>query len=1102
MNKLFSKIVSAVTAAAMTLFVSSGSLQTFVREIDAHAAETDVILGDVNGDDRVDVFDLCLIKREIINPGTTSINLTAADVNADGVVDIKDASEVQDFLLCRTKGFTGSVKKAISSLDRNIVTKSVSSNDMPEYCDIQVTGDIAQLAAELNTPAAIYEYVANNVNTEFYKGLRKGAIGTYEQNGGNDYDQASLLMAMLTYMDYDVSYAAVNASLTADDLMSLTFTENIDAAVNIYTSQGKELTKQPDGTYVTDRVGVLFDYNSESYFLDPAFKKYEKNPNAIDLVDFSSEIDTKYFNDTKIDEYTAIMNAEKAYNNQSIADAFPQYHIVPQSFGMPSYQIVSNSETALSAMDNIELYVGDKKAFSLPSAYLYNKNLTIEYEFVTYNDEDVQEYYEMFLDSLGLNSVDDLTKNLGTYEKQVLIYAVVKLDGQRIAVGAPGNLGDKEQLQIKITSNGQNAVFDKELTYGALYSIIFDSQIISPYEIADLYSKLPQTVDEQKKLNSGNIYGSETMMNTLTLIGKTYFSQVDTNNTVLANMSDSYYSHDLSVAVVDYTPEIRNDNYVRLTGNGKIGIDVIGNRPLFNSRSNNSEDESKLHHSAGYLSSYLEGEVLEQMTGIRSVSTAEVFSQAAEQHLELLHISKENLSELSNCKMSDSNKADITNYANQGMIITVPKDEVTMDSWTGTGYIVYDPQTDNTLYIINNNLNGGSLCSWVTLSYICDLAIFFVECTWAFDIIMVSLSLFCMVPFLAGGAAVIVGLLGITTFVIGAKFTISIGENLRDDTLLYMQYLDGDAAAGEKLKYSALGHAVFAGAAIGFAKVAGGAFSKALQSERFGPALEKLGNSIGSYFSDAFAGTPGGFEGAVRLINRVSPSSAKAISGFIGKYGSGFAKSVGAAYFNGGIEGVDSLLTFMDKYGETANRDFLSVATKGANFGKALDTYEALDDIAVKYSEDAMHYDFADGEYIPDYKLSEIDRIDQLGDQMYEEFRMTNDDIVEIANNTGWSVEDVTTVKNHVFNDVVLKDDGVYGTLDSYYEQALAWQRLIDGNYFKSDVLLLEHELFEATYYNHFHPINGCTLRDAHNFTTDYYDWDGLITEILEKYLT
>ena len=62
MNKLFSKIVSAVTAVAMTLFVSSGNLQAFVNEIDAYATETDVILGDVDGDEKVNVFDLYLVK--------------------------------------------------------------------------------------------------------------------------------------------------------------------------------------------------------------------------------------------------------------------------------------------------------------------------------------------------------------------------------------------------------------------------------------------------------------------------------------------------------------------------------------------------------------------------------------------------------------------------------------------------------------------------------------------------------------------------------------------------------------------------------------------------------------------------------------------------------------------------------------------------------------------------------------------------------------------------------------------------------------------------------------------------------------------------------
>lgn len=1088
MHTKFTKLFAVIVTTVMLVVNMCFNYQDSISQWTASAATT--ILGDINGDGRINAKDLTIYKRALLN--NTALSLDVADLNADGVADIKDVYELQDYLLCRVSDFTSSLKKSISSLDRSIAKESISSKELGDYVDIQVTGDMASLAKSLKTPEEIYKYIANNVNTDFYNGLRKGSIGTFEQNCGNDYDQASLLLAMLNYMDYDASYAAVNASVTADDLIAMTYTDNISSAITIYTSQGKSLSKQTNGTYTIDRVGVVLNYNDSNYFLDPAFKKYEKNPDATDLVSLSNEIDQKYFNTEQDDYYTAAMELQSAYSDQTIADAFPQYRIIPQGFGMPSYTILSDSETAFSYRDTIDIYIGSNKCISYPSAFLYNHNLTIEYEFAEYADEEIQEFYTMLLDSLGLDSVDDLTKDLGTYEKQVYLNAVVKLDGQKVAVGASGNLGDKEQLQIKVTSNGQEAVFDKELTYGALYSVVFDYQIISPYEIADLYSKLPQTVTEQNKLNSNNIYGSETMMNTLSLIGKTYYSQVDTNNSVLANSSNSYNSRNFSVAVVDYTPEIRTDTYVRLTGNGKIGIDVIGNRPLFYSRSGISDDESKLRHSAGYLSSYLESAVLEQMTGIRSVSTAEVFSQAAEQGIAIIHISKDNLNELGNCKISDTNKADITEYANQGMIITVPQEEVTMNKWSGTGYIVYDPQTGTSTYIINNNLNGGSLCSWVTLSFICDLAIFFVECTWAFNAIMMGLALFCAVPFLAGGAALIVGLLGLTSFVIGAKFTISIGENLRDDTLLYMQYLDGDIVAGEQLKFSALGHAVFVGAAIGLAKLVGGGFSKALASKRFGPALQNLGNSIGGYFSDAFAGTPGGFEGAIRLINRVSPSSGKLISSFIGTFGSGFAKSLGCAYYNGGIEGVDSFLRLVEKYGETANQDFLLAALKGTNWSDTFETYDYLDQIAEKYSEETMHYEFGAGDYTPKdedaLELSEILKREGQAKTMYAKFRASTDDVASIAHNTGWTTEDIATVKNHLFLDSVLKDEG-YGLLDPTYEIAVAWERLIAGNYYECDILLLRHELFEATYYNYFHSINGCTLRDAHNLTSLFYDW-------------
>ena len=105
MNKLFSKLISVVTATAITFFVSSGSMQTFVNELNVNAAETSVILGDVNADKRIDVRDFTLLKREIQKSGSTKINRTVADVDMNGVVDINDANEIHQYLLCKRTSF-------------------------------------------------------------------------------------------------------------------------------------------------------------------------------------------------------------------------------------------------------------------------------------------------------------------------------------------------------------------------------------------------------------------------------------------------------------------------------------------------------------------------------------------------------------------------------------------------------------------------------------------------------------------------------------------------------------------------------------------------------------------------------------------------------------------------------------------------------------------------------------------------------------------------------------------------------------------------------------------------------------------------------------
>lgn len=927
MNKLFPKIVSAVTAAAMALFVSSSSLQTFVNEIDAHAAETDVILGDVNNDDRVDVFDLCLVKREIINPGTTSINLAAADVNIDGVVDVKDAIEIQDFLLCRTKGFTGSVKKTFSEIDRTLVTKNVNGNAV--FGDeTQLTNDMAALADTLSSPAEVFKYILNNFKTEFYYGSRKGAMGTYEECGGNDYDQASLMIAMLRYLGYTANYAVGEVVFTDDDLINMTAASDIESAKKIFTAHGKTLTPYESGGYLTEQAMVHLVLDEENHmFLDPSFKYYTKKADATDLDNIMATLDAQYnLTDSTLDLYAVSNKIESDYQSGDLLTTFQQYEIVQQdinntlSYSVPSGQ-VSIYETTLpnAKSDMVAFTLGGTKIYQKKSCFLYGKDITLEYEFT-------ETAAEMMYDGYGYDSIDDLTGNLGPYMEWAQIHGVLKVDGTEVAYnGGSDILGAKEMLQIDITTAGNTTTFEKEMTFGALYSIVFDYQIISPYEIADGYKSLPQTAAEQSKLNESNVYGSRAMMDTLTLLGKTYFSQVDTNNAILANFSDMRYERGLSVAVVDFTPDIYTQTgWPRLNKEGKFGIDVLGNWTIFNSLNGDTEEEAKIRHSSGYISSFYESEAIKQFTGMQTVSTAEVLNQAIEQDVDILYLSKANIAELDASSLSAQNKADITKLINEGKYITVPSAEITIGSWSGTGYIVYDPSTGTNTYIINNNLNGGSLCSWVGLAFLCDIIASVVECTWAIDVISFGAFVFGTgLILLTGGLAlapVIIAAVGLGIIIGGAFYIKNIGDRLYESTELMNLYLDGNEEAGKAMKtkgYLHLGFTVAVAGASKLAKPVSNAFAKTKLGQGFLnlkpiAAAREFGHNVsgicGRYLMDGFANSSYGIIGALDLLNNLSPKYAGMLCDFLVEYGSNGARIIEDVEQSKGTDGVNDVL--------------------------------------------------------------------------------------------------------------------------------------------------------------------------------------------------
>ncbi|RKX70060.1 hypothetical protein DRP53_06215, partial [candidate division WOR-3 bacterium] len=72
------------------------------------------------------------------------------------------------------------------------------SGYLKETLEVQFTPEIESLAAELDhNPVKIYEYVRNNFDYEPYYGSLKGAQQTLFEGAGNDFDLASLLIALL-----------------------------------------------------------------------------------------------------------------------------------------------------------------------------------------------------------------------------------------------------------------------------------------------------------------------------------------------------------------------------------------------------------------------------------------------------------------------------------------------------------------------------------------------------------------------------------------------------------------------------------------------------------------------------------------------------------------------------------------------------------------------------------------------------------------------------------------------------------------------------------------------------------------------------------------
>lgn len=105
-------------------------------------------------------------------------------------------------------------------------------------------------------------------------------------------------------------------------------------------------------------------------------------------------------------------------------------------------------------------------------------------------------------------------------------------------------------------------------------------------------------------------------------------------------------------------------------------------------------------------------------------------------------------------------------------------------------------------------------------------------------------------------------------------------------------------------------------------------------------------------------------------------------------------------------------------------------------------------------------------------------------DRYYESVRHMTTDVRKISNNTGFSEEDITEIKNFIF----MQKHDLGDKIDYFapsYEMAQSWQRLIDGkNIQPHDLTLLNHEKMERELMK-----QGFSQDQAHIMTSKKYNY-------------
>ncbi|GEM_PF-1138719 len=634
--------------------------------------------------------------------------------------------------------------------------------DLAETPETILSEEAKKLSDTFDTPVKVYEYVRNNIDFEPYYGSRKGAIGTFNQLSGNDYDQASLMIAMLRYKGIPARYVKGTIELPINQVMGWTGTQNPEAAVKVLGALGNPTVSIVSGGTVVavrtehvwaeayvpyksyNRVGV--GRGSKIWIpLDPSFKQYtivegldikeitgvteeqikeafkfdadkSKDGDVVEDVDFDKM--NTFFDGVseKIEKYISDNKDKEA----DLTDLIGGKRIKPENLGVLQLSLPYKALTILAKTNTIHKADSEKIGFSISgnelfdlsyggseqfnaefkAVELYGKRVTLLWVPATAEDKNI-------IDSYG-----------GLYKTPTYMIQLkpqLKVDGKVVAEGSAVGFANRQQFTITMGHVGRPAeLVTNPVTAGGIYSISFDFGKIDAEELEVIQERIAKVKDTATE---ASIYTDEVMGEILNSVGKAYFAQLDGINSVIARSMNVSAIRQVSEAMTGYQPTVKYMFGVPVeVSGGSFYIDVDHDVVGVTSLDNNRENEIAYMLNSGVVGSSMEHVIHEQIFKVPSVSSIKIIAEANSRGIPVYSIAKDDIGKINELNVSSYVKTDIRNSINSGKIVIIPKEEIQYYDWYGTGYIVMDPETGAAGYMISGGIAGGSIGKTVVVT--------------------------------------------------------------------------------------------------------------------------------------------------------------------------------------------------------------------------------------------------------------------------------------------------------------------------------------------------------------------------------------------------